>query len=92
MDLIYRIKAGNKGQQVVDDFITILKELSLEKNCQMMIIGCTELPIILPECLKKLESLKMDQLVNATEAIAEAIVKIGKGDARVSDYMGTDIL
>ena len=46
-DIIYRIKAGDKGERVIEDFIILLKELKEEHNCSQIILGCTELPIII---------------------------------------------
>lgn len=32
-NIIYRIKAGDKGEQVIDDFITLLRELKEDHQC-----------------------------------------------------------
>lgn len=51
--IIYRIKAGDKGEKVIDDFIILLKELKENHQCSQIILGCTELPIIIGRCLEK---------------------------------------
>jgi len=56
--IIYRIKSGDKGQQVVDDFVLLLKELKEEKECSQIILGCTELPLIMNDCLASYKELQ----------------------------------
>lgn len=55
--IIYRIKAGDKGDKVVDDFIILLKELREEQDCSQLILGCTELPLIIDACLEKYDGI-----------------------------------
>jgi hypothetical protein len=56
-----------------------------------MIVGCTELPIILEDCLDVYDGVRADNLINATEEIADAVVRIAHGLAEVDDYVDTKL-
>jgi glutamate racemase len=68
---------------VVDDFVKLLKELREEQGCSQIILGCTELPLIIAECLKVYPGLKSDNLVDSTEVMVETCVKLCKRDIDV---------
>lgn len=86
-NIIYRIKAGDKGDQVIDDFIVLLKELKEGHQCSQIILGCTELPIISGRCLEKYEALQESDLVDSCEVMVEAIVRIAKGDLEIREAL-----
>ena len=85
--VIYRIKAGDKGEQVIDDFITVLKECKEDNNCNQLILGCTELPIIFPQCMKKYDKLRLEDIVDSSEAMVETIVRVAKGDQDINELL-----
>ena len=77
-DIIYRVKAGDK-ESVIADFIEVLKELQ-SQNCSSIILGCTELPIIIDACLEQEPSLKKLNFVDTSAVMVETVVKLCKGD------------
>lgn len=85
--IIYRIKAGDKGPQVVSDFTGLLRELREERECSQIILGCTELPLIIEDCMKLDSDLKAEHLVDSTEIMVETCVKIAKRDLDISELL-----
>lgn len=85
--VIYRIKAGDKSEQVVDDFVTVLRECKGDNNCNQLILGCTELPIIFPQCMLKYDKLTLDDIVDSSETMVETIVRIAKGDQDINELL-----
>lgn len=69
--------------KVIDDFIILLKELKELHHCSQIILGCTELPIIIGQCLMKYPNLKESDLVDACEVMVDAVVKISKRDLEI---------
>ena len=77
-DIIYRVKAGDK-ESVIPDFVEVLKELQ-DQNCSSIILGCTELPIIIDACLEAEPCLKKVNFVDTSAVMVETVVKLCKGD------------
>ena len=77
MDVITRIKAGDKVS-VISDFNKVIMELK-EEGCSQLILGCTELPIIIDDCLKANKKLKRKEFVDTTAVLAETVVHLFKG-------------
>ena len=77
MDVITRIKAGDKVS-VISDFNKVIMELK-EQGCSQLILGCTELPIIIDDCLKANKKLKRKEFVDTTAVLAETVVHLFKG-------------
>uniref|UniRef100_A0A7S3IXX3 Aspartate racemase n=1 Tax=Strombidium inclinatum TaxID=197538 RepID=A0A7S3IXX3_9SPIT len=85
--IIYRIKAGDKGDEVIQDFVTLLKELKEENNCSQIILGCTELPLIIEESMAIYDGVSAENLVDSSEVMVEAVVRIAKGDLEIEQAM-----
>jgi aspartate/glutamate racemase len=68
---------------VLEDFVKLLKELREEQDCQQIILGCTELPIIIGDCMKLYPSLKPHHLVDSVGVMVETVVQIAKRDIEI---------
>lgn len=80
-NIIDRVRIGNLEKQVIQDFVLIIKELKEAKDCDIILIGCTDLSMIYEEAIQMNPDLCRDvQFVDCIDATVEAVVKIGKGD------------
>ena len=87
MDLIFRIKGGDKSTKVLEDFISIMKECKEDNGCNQMILGCTELPLIFDQCMEIYDKINYDDVVDSTDTMVETVVKIAKGDLDLNDTL-----
>lgn len=67
--------------------MTLLRELREEQGCSQIILGCTELPIIIQECLNKYSGIKESNIVDSAETMVETCVRIAKRDLDIADLM-----
>lgn len=86
-DIIYRIKAGDKGPEVITDFVSVLKECKEDNGCNQIILGCTELPLIFEQCLEVYDKVSSADVVDSSETMVETIVKIAKGDQDIYELI-----
>ncbi len=70
MKAIYAIKAGNLGRNVKDLFLTVSKKLE-ESGAKAIIIGCTEIPLVIQN-----GDLPNLSFIDANQVIAEAAVAL----------------
>jgi aspartate racemase len=89
-DIIYRIKAGKKAS-VIDDFVAVLRELKEDQQCSQIILGCTELPLIVEPTLERYPGLQREDLLDTTDVMVETIVRLCKRDLELEDLRHTDI-
>ncbi len=73
MALLYRIKSGDKGDEVCAGMQALSAELVLE-GAQAVVAGCTEVPLVLGH-----EDLEVP-LVNSTDALVNATIAYASGD------------
>ena len=66
--------------------LEILKELK-DQNCSQIILGCTELPLILDDCLEQYDELKRSELVDTSANMVETLVRLAKGDLDLDTVM-----
>ncbi|WP_034868379.1 aspartate/glutamate racemase family protein [Clostridium lundense] len=73
LDLIYRVKAGERNFSL--DYINdILKEFR-NQNVNVIILGCTELPLVFDSLKKELRDL---DFISSTDILAKKTVEIAK--------------
>jgi aspartate racemase len=72
MDLLYRIKAGDAGEDVRRAMIALAQTL-IDEGADVLVAGCTEVPLVLAE--GDLER----PLVDSLEALARRTVALGTG-------------
>ena len=58
-----------------------------DDGCSQIILGCTELPIIIDDCLAKYKGVNHDDLVDSSDVMVEAVIKIAKGDLEINDAL-----
>lgn len=76
MELLYRIKAGDKGAEVRAAMRELARELE-GAGAQAVIAGCTEVPLVLPGA-------DLDvPLVNSTDALVDATIAYARGEERL---------
>ena len=63
-----------------------MRYLKQEMGCSQIIFGCTELPLVIDECLRDCDFVAPDDIIDSTDVTAEAVVRIAKGEREVSDY------
>uniref|UniRef100_A0A7S1ZLJ7 Aspartate racemase n=1 Tax=Ditylum brightwellii TaxID=49249 RepID=A0A7S1ZLJ7_9STRA len=85
--IIYRIKAGDKGMNVLNDFIKVIQELKEEKGCECIVVGCTELPLILEKCLDMYNGVKIDDFVDSTDVMVDTLIRISKNDLELNSFL-----
>lgn len=72
MSLLYRIKAGDMGEEVQDEIAAVAESL-VEAGAQAVIAGCTEAPLVLSQD-------EVDvPLIDAGQVLAERCVKVCGG-------------
>lgn len=72
MSLLYRIKAGDMGEEVQDEIVAVAESL-VEAGAQAVIAGCTEVPLVLSQ-----DELDVP-LIDAGLVLAERCVKVCLG-------------
>lgn len=72
MSLLYRIKAGDMGEEVQDEIVAVAESL-VEAGAQAVIAGCTEVPLVLSQ-----DELDVP-LIDAGQVLAERCVKVCLG-------------
>lgn len=72
MSLLYRIKAGDLGEEVQDEIVAVAESL-VEAGAQAVIAGCTEVPLVLSQ-----DELDVP-LIDAGQVLAERCVKVCLG-------------
>ncbi len=69
------VKAGKTDGRCRDDLLRAAKWLVCEKECDVLILGCTELPLILNEGDMSLAE-KIIHIVDPTSALARKVVRL----------------
>lgn len=69
MSLLYRIKAGDMGEEVQDEMVAVTESL-VEAGAQAVIAGCTEVPLVLSQ-----DELEVP-LIDAGQVLAERCVRV----------------
>ena len=87
MDIIFRIKGGDKSDKLLKEFISIMRECKEENGCNQMILGCTELPLIFEQCMEIYDKITHDDVVDSTDTMVETVVKIAKRDLDLNDTL-----
>lgn len=72
MSLLYRIKAGDLGEEVQDEIVAVAESL-VEAGAQAVIAGCTEVPLVLSQ-----DELDVP-LIDAGQVLAERCVAVCRG-------------
>ena len=72
MSLLYRIKAGDMGEEVQDEIVAVAESL-VEAGAQAVIAGCTEVPLVLSQ-----DELDVP-LIDAGQVLAERCVAVCRG-------------
>ena len=78
MELIGRIKGGDKGDDVANAMHDIAKAL-VGRGAQAIIAGCTEIPLVLDDAMLAVP------LISSTSVLAEKTVQLARGDAPLPD-------
>ncbi len=73
MRLITRIKSGTRGAEIAGQVRNLAENL-VDKGAQAIIAGCTEIPLVLDG------SMLAVPLIASTDVLAEATVKIARGE------------
>jgi aspartate racemase len=76
MRLITAIKTGDRGE-VVSEGMRRVAEAQVEKGAEAIVAGCTEIPLVL------INSMLDVALISSTDVLAEATVKIARGEIQV---------
>lgn len=74
MDLIWKVKAGDRGRDVSDGMATIARSLA-ETGAEVIIAGCTEIPLVLDPARVPVP------LLCSTDELARRTVELARGDA-----------
>jgi aspartate racemase len=72
MQLLYQIKAGNKGEQVAKD-MQELAALLISQGAEVIIAGCTEVPLVLSDTAISVP------LVNSTDVLVQTTIDLALG-------------
>ena len=85
------VKAGFMSGECIDDVIAAVDELS-ERGVEVIVLGCTELPLLLPDGEMRSSSGRVVNLVDPTDVLAEAMRGVraweGGGERRVGRAEG----
>ena len=73
MDLTFRIKRGDKGDDVTAGMLQLSSAL-LERGAQAIIAGCTEIPLVLHESMLEVP------LISSTDELAKHTVAYARGE------------
>ena len=73
------VKAGYTSGECMDDIVTACDAL-MERGCQVIILGCTELPLLLPQGERSSASGRTAWLVDPTELLAKRCVAYARGE------------
>jgi aspartate racemase len=73
MDLTFRIKRGDKGDDVTAAMLQLSNAL-LERGAQAIIAGCTEIPLVLHESMLDIP------LVSSTDELAKHTIAYARGE------------
>jgi aspartate racemase len=77
-DLTFRIKRGDKGDDVTAGMLQISNAL-VERGAQAIIAGCTEIPLVLHESMLKVP------LISSTDVLAKHTVAYARGEKSPAD-------
>ncbi len=78
MELMYAIKAGDTGDTVRAGMLRLARLLA-EAGAQVLVAGCTEVPLVLSQEVLDAEGLGLP-LVNSTDVLVASTVAIGLGE------------
>ena len=78
MELIGRIKGGDKGEDVANAMDDIAKVL-IERGAQAIIAGCTEIPLVLDDAMLAVP------LISSTNVLAQKTVQLARGELPLPD-------
>jgi len=78
MDLTFRIKRGDKGDDVTAGMLQLSNAL-LERGAQAIIAGCTEIPLVLHESMLDIP------LISSTDELAKHTVACARGEKPLTD-------
>lgn len=78
------VKAGYTRGECMDDIVAACDAL-MERGCQVIILGCTELPLLLPQGERSSASGRAARLVDPTELLAKRCVAYARGELHISD-------
>jgi len=74
MGILYQVKSGNSGETVKNEMIRLADDL-VEKGAEVLISGCTEIPLILSA-----DDLDVP-LVESTSVLVERVIEHSMGEA-----------
>lgn len=72
MKLIYKIKAGNKDNSVSNE-MRMLANYLIENGAQVLLIGCTEIPLVLKDQVLTVP------VLNSTEILVQSVIDYALG-------------
>ncbi len=78
MELIFRIKRGDRGADVAAGMLRLSNAL-LKRGAQAIIAGCTEIPLVLHESMLDIP------LISSTGELAKQTVAYARGDVLAAD-------
>lgn len=78
MELVYRIKAGDKGADVSESMRGLANAL-IDRGAQAIVAGCTEIPLVLNESMLSVP------LISSTDALAHRTVQFARGKGQPPD-------
>lgn len=76
------VKAGYTSGECMDDIVAACDAL-LERGCQVIILGCTELPLLLPQGEHSGANGRVAWLVDPTEILAKRCVAYARGELAI---------
>lgn len=76
------VKAGYTSGECMDDIVAACDAL-MERGCQVIILGCTELPLLLPQGKRVSASGRAAWLADPTEILAKRCVAYARGELNI---------
>ena len=81
------VKAGYTSGECMDDIAAACDGL-MERGCQVIILGCTELPLLLPQGERSSASGRVAWLADPTEILAKRCVAYARGEIEAPGTRG----
>ena len=78
------VKAGHREGRCRDDLLEALAHL-VQRGAEIVILGCTELPLILPQCEAFQIAGKRVALLDPTEVLAKRCVALARQSGPAAD-------
>ena len=81
------VKAGYSSGECMDDIVAACDAL-MERGCQVIVLGCTELPLLLPQGQRVSGSGRVAWLADPTEILAKRCVAYARGELTLAGGCG----